>query len=105
MEVNISKVDLGKIIDQTFTELGYLEGAKDMNRSVKIEGIDFYSDQWRISEIFRNLISNAIKYRQLYTASSEVSIKIHIDHLRADISFADNGIGIDEKNLNKIFEM
>jgi PAS domain S-box-containing protein len=105
MEVNIGKVDLNKIIDQTFTDLGYLEGAKEMNRAVKIEGIDFYSDQWRISEIFRNLISNAIKYRQLYTESSEVSIKIHVDNLRADISFADNGIGIDEKNLNKIFEM
>lgn len=105
MEVNIGKVDFHKIIEQTFTDLGYLDGAKDMNRSVKIEGIDFYSDQWRISEIFRNLISNAIKYRQLYTESCEVSIKIHIDHLRADISFADNGIGIDEKNLNKIFDM
>jgi PAS domain S-box-containing protein len=105
MEVNISKVDLGKIIDQTFTDLGYLKGAKEMQRSIKIEGIDFYSDHWRISEIFRNLISNAIKYRQLFNQNPEVVVKIHIDNLRADISFADNGIGIDEKSLNKIFEM
>jgi PAS domain S-box-containing protein len=105
MEVNIGKVDLNKIIEQTFTDLSYLEGAKDMKRSVKIEGIDFYSDHWRISEIFRNLISNAIKYRQLYSEAPEINIRIHIDHLRADINFADNGIGIDETNLNKIFEM
>lgn len=105
MEVNISKVDLGKIIDQTFTELSYLEGAKEMKRCIRIEGIDFYSDHWRISEIFRNLISNAIKYRQLGANIPEVTVKIHIDHLRADISFADNGIGIEEKNLAKIFEM
>jgi PAS domain S-box-containing protein len=105
MEVNIGKVDLGKIIEQTFTDLSYLEGAKEVKRLVKIEGIDFYSDQWRISEIFRNLISNAIKYRQLYADSAEISIKIHVDHLRADISFADNGIGIDEASLNKIFDM
>lgn len=105
MEVNISKVDLTKIIDQTFTDLSYLEGAKEMKRLVKIEGIDFYSDHWRISEIFRNLISNAIKYRQLNTRDSEIIVKIHIDHLMADISFADNGIGIEQKNLNKIFEM
>jgi PAS domain S-box-containing protein len=105
MEVNISKVDVGKIIDQTFTDLSYLKGAKEMKRSVKIEGIDFYSDHWRISEIFRNLISNAIKYRQLYNQDPEVVVKVHIDNLRADISFADNGIGIEEKSLNKIFEM
>jgi PAS domain S-box-containing protein len=105
MEVNINKVDLREIIDQTFTELGYLEGAKDMKRCVKIEGIDFFSDHWRISEIFRNLISNAIKYRQLYVDNSEIQIKIHIDHLRADISFSDNGIGIDENSLSRIFDM
>ncbi|MFZ6009649.1 MAG: PAS domain S-box protein [Bacteroidota bacterium] len=105
MEVNIGKVDLCKIIDQTFTDLGYLEGAKNMKRSVKIEGIDFHSDHWRISEIFRNLISNAIKYRQLYADNPEIVIKIHVDHMRADISFSDNGIGIDDSNLSKIFEM
>jgi PAS domain S-box-containing protein len=105
MEVNISKVDLRRIIEQTFTDLGYLEGASEMKRCVKIEGIDFFSDQWRISEIFRNLISNAIKYRQLSIENSEIQVKIHIDHLRADISFSDNGIGIDEANLAKIFEM
>jgi PAS domain S-box-containing protein len=105
MEVNIGKVDLRQIIEQTFTDLGYLEGASSMKRCVKIEGIDFFSDQWRVSEIFRNLISNAIKYRQLSIDSSEIHVKIHIDHLRADISFSDNGIGIDEANLAKIFEM
>jgi PAS domain S-box-containing protein len=105
MEVNISNVDLCKIIDQTFTDLSYLEGAKDVKRCVKIEGIEFYSDHWRISEIFRNLISNAIKYRQLFNDNAEITIKVHVDHLRADISFADNGIGIDDKNLSRIFEM
>jgi PAS domain S-box-containing protein len=105
MEVNIGKVDLRQIIEQTFTELGYLEGAKDMKRCLKIEGIEFFSDHWRVSEIFRNLISNAIKYRQLYIDAPEIQIKIHIDHLRADISFSDNGIGIDDESLSRIFEM
>jgi PAS domain S-box-containing protein len=105
MEVNINKVDLQEIIDQTFTELGYLAGAKEMKRYVKIEGISFFSDQWRVSEIFRNLISNAIKYRRLYVDDSEIQIRIHVDHLRADVSFSDNGIGIEEPCLAKIFDM
>lgn len=105
MEVQIGKVDLVRIIDQTFMDLSYLDGAKETKRSVRIEGIEFYSDQWRISEIFRNLISNAIKYRQERLNNSEINIKIHIDHLRADISFADNGIGIPEESLTRIYEM
>jgi PAS domain S-box-containing protein len=105
IEVTTSKVDFAKIIDRTFNDLSYLEGANEIIKSVKIEGIDFYSDPWRISEIFRNLISNAIKYRQIAEEQSQVQIKVHVDNLRAEISFADNGIGIEEANLNRIFEM
>ncbi len=105
VEVNISKVDCRKIIEQTFTDLDYLSGAQEMKRSIKIEGIDFFSDHWRISEIFRNLISNSIKYRQSDSEQSEINIQIKIDHLSADINFSDNGIGIQEVNLKRIFEM
>lgn len=105
MEVDIERVDLRKIIGQTFTDLGYLNGARKMKRTIKIEGIEFYSDQWRISEIFRNLISNAIKYCKQGSDESEIIIKINVDHLCADISFADNGIGIKPSSLSRIFEM
>lgn len=105
MEVSIAKVDFTLIIEQTFNDLNYLEGAKGISRLVKVDGIDFYSDPWRIAEILRNLISNAIKYRKLDQVTSEIGIKINVDHLRAEITFADNGIGIDEDNLAKVFEM
>lgn len=105
MDLTIAKVDFNYIIDQTFNDLNYLEGAKGMSRMVKVDGIDFYSDPWRIAEILRNLISNAIKYRKLDQVASEIGIKINVDHLRAEIVFADNGIGIEEKNLTRVFEM
>jgi signal transduction histidine kinase len=106
MEVSLAKVDLAHVIDRTFSDLNYLKGAKEMIRHIKVDGVDFYSDPWRISEIFRNLISNAIKYRQVNGSRiPEVWVKVHVDNLRADISFADNGIGISNDNLNRVFEM
>lgn len=106
MEVTVSKIDLSQIIDRTFDELDYLEGAETIVRNIKIDGIDFYNDPWRVAEIFRNLISNAIKYRKDSTRfQPEVTVKVHVDNLRADISFSDNGIGIEEKDLTRIFEM
>ncbi len=105
MDVSIAKVEFNHIIEETFNDLNYLEGAKGIRRIVKIDGIEFYNDPWRIAEIVRNLISNAIKYRKLDQVTSEIGIRINVDHMRAEISFVDNGIGIDEENLARVFEM
>lgn len=105
MEVEIGRVDLEQIIAQTFLDLSYLKGARETKRSVTITGTEFFSDQWRVSEIFRNLISNAIKYRRPDAQDSEIMIRIDIDHLRANIVFSDNGIGIKESSLKRVFEM
>jgi signal transduction histidine kinase len=50
------------------------------------------------------LISNAIGIK-LNDGDSEIVIRINVDHLRAELTFADNGIGIDEENLTRVFEM
>jgi len=105
MEVTTARVDFDRIIRQTFNDLNYLEGTQEIKRSIKIEGIEFYSDPWRISEIMRNLISNAVKYRRLESVMPEINIKITTDHIRTEIIFSDNGIGISESSLSKIFEM
>lgn len=106
MEVSIGKVELAEIIDNAFRDLNYLQGAKDLIWNVSVEGVDFYSDPWRIAEIFRNLVSNAIKYRQIRNNRvPEVVVKVNVDNLRADITFSDNGIGISEENLTRVFEM
>jgi PAS domain S-box-containing protein len=106
LDIALTKLNLEEVITHTFSDLSYLDGANDIKHMVDIEGIDFYSDPWRVSEILRNLISNAIKYRNLdIRIQSEIIIKIRIDHLRADINFTDNGIGIDEENLAHVFEM
>lgn len=104
-DVKIEAIDFNMIINRTFQDLGYMRGADQIKRNVSIQGRKFFSDPWRIGEIFRNLISNAIKYRKLNNVSCEVSIQIAIDDQQASIQFKDNGIGISSENMNKIFEM
>lgn len=105
MEITTSRVDFSHIIERTFNDLSYLSGANKIRKSVKVEGVDFYSDPWRISEIMRNLVSNAIKYRNTGGSDSEVLIVVKTDTAKAEITFADNGIGIAEENMSRIFEM
>jgi len=105
LEIKIEMINFRSLIDQTFTDLGYLKGAEEIIRSVTVEGVPFFSDRWRIAEIFRNLISNAIKYRNFRRPDPEINIRIGITEDQVTISFSDNGIGIEPANLDKIFNM
>jgi PAS domain S-box-containing protein len=105
MDVSITRVDFNTIISRTFTDLNYLEGAADMMVYRRVDDTEFYSDPWRISEIFRNLVSNAIKYRQINGPTPEIRIEVNAGHSQTEIIFADNGIGIHQENLTRIFEM
>lgn len=105
MNVAIELVDLKSILLRVISDLNYLNGANDVEFEINTNDTPFYSDPWRISEIFRNLVSNAIKYRQLNSAKPLVKVNITVTETSARVSFADNGIGIEKENLDKIFEM
>ncbi len=105
MDVSHALVDFNAIISKTFVDLNYLEGASDVMVYRRVDDGEFFSDPWRISEIFRNLVSNAIKYRQTEATNPEIRIEVNIRDVRTEIIFADNGIGIEKENLGKIFEM
>ncbi|MBX2955662.1 MAG: PAS domain S-box protein [Cyclobacteriaceae bacterium] len=105
LDVKYDNVDVKSILLKTIEDLSYLEGAKDVEFDISSEVDCFYSDPWRISEIFRNLVSNAIKYRARGVHKPKVTIKIVPDSNWVKIAFSDNGIGIAKQNLNHIFEM
>ena len=78
---------------------------KTENKKIKIVADfteDFYvqSDNYLISIIFSNLISNAIKY-----SNDNGKIELKLEKTSTDLIFtiADNGVGISEQDLNKIF--
>ena len=50
------------------------------------------------------MIENAIKYRD-QKRESHLLIQIEITDIKSEIIFQDNGIGIDEKYHEKIFQM
>jgi PAS domain S-box-containing protein len=103
-DVTIEEVDLRQIIAGTFTDLAYLR-SETLDTEIDIKGQGFYSDRWRLAEIFRNLISNAIKYRRMDLDKQSVKVSVQITDIEAHISFKDNGIGIEPDKLLNIFEM
>lgn len=105
LALTVEKIDLESIIEKCFSDLSYLPKASAVNQIITIDNHDFYSDRWRINEIFRNLISNAIKYLNPDIDNPYVKINIDITDEKAVILLEDNGIGIEEDTLPKVFEM
>jgi signal transduction histidine kinase len=105
-EINIQAVDLSKILNEAFEAMKYREGHENLEFHAYVnDDQPFYSDVFRISTIVDNLISNAIKYSDLNKPKSFIHVKVKIIPEQALITFHDNGIGIAEDQLDKVFNM
>jgi len=63
------------------------------------------SDKFRLITILKNTISNAVKYRKPNQSDCFVNISVKQLNNVIEIMVADNGIGISERSLPKIFDM
>ncbi|SHG76836.1 hypothetical protein SAMN04488109_1751 [Chryseolinea serpens] len=106
-DINIEKVDLASIIQISLESSEFIEGYDQVKKeiSVRNDEIAFYSDSHRLGAIFDDLISNAIRYRDIYKTQSRLAIEVEITESTMHIFFKDNGVGIAEELVPRIFEM
>ncbi|MGK7396140.1 MAG: PAS domain-containing sensor histidine kinase [Candidatus Cyclobacteriaceae bacterium M3_2C_046] len=104
-EINIEEIDFNQIVENCLNELNYLPNFDHIEKRISISEGKFYNDKVRIFEIFRNLISNSIKYLNPYVEINYLEIKLDIHMDKVDIVISDNGLGISLNHLNKIFDM
>ena len=99
-------IKFNEIVENVFEELEHLGNAGLIRKIIDIpENNDFQSDKHRIVVIFRNILSNAIKYSMPKFKESFIQISVSSDKEGALIQVKDNGIGIEENHLPKVFEM
>jgi signal transduction histidine kinase len=77
----------------------------NIKKNIEVSKKPFFNDKMGVREIFRNTVSNAIKYADTTKESNIIHINIKINKKEANISIKDNGIGISDDVLPKIFEM
>lgn len=100
-ESEFSKVDLNVVLDDVIGDFEFLIHEKGANVTVDklpvVNGIPV-----QLSQLFYNLISNSLKFVE---EQPEISITYELlaDKSFHKISVSDNGIGIEEKHLSKIF--
>jgi signal transduction histidine kinase len=99
-------IDFRQILDDNFRKMQFMPGYQEIEKIIEIRSkTRLLSDAYRISVIFNNLISNAIKYADRTKTKSIIDISIEVTDEIAIIEFADNGIGIDERLQGKVFDM
>jgi signal transduction histidine kinase len=94
------RVDVGNLVNES---LSWVTVPGDISIRTNINGnaLPVKTDAEQICRVFTNIISNAI---QAMNGKGELNIETGVEDGFVQIQFKDNGCGIPEENIEKIFE-
>jgi len=103
-DIRLEPVQLNLLIEDTLQGVESYARKNDAKISVEFEvdeRVDVLCDSARIEQVLDNLVVNAIKYSD---NNKKVKIKVEDLESKVQVSIKDNGFGIPEKDLGRIFE-
>ena len=104
MSCDSSVIGLGSVLGECVSQLSVQAGNRGISISYEKrhdEEARVNGDRKRLNQVFINLISNAIKYTG---EGGRILVSSAIEEDRVRIDVADNGIGIAEEYLDRIFD-
>lgn len=103
LKFNPESINLRNLIDEHILNLEQISANKEIKIHSEIkDDLFIYGDKNMIKTILRNLLSNAVKYSY---RSGNVIVSASVKELVVIISVKDNGTGIPEENVEKIFRI
>lgn len=99
---NFEDVNLSFILNSTIDRMEDMAGSNDLviYRDIR-EDIIIHGDKVKLMQLFTILMDNAIKYNK---PKGEIFVGLILRDKDIEISFRDTGIGIEEKNMGRIFD-
>ena len=95
------KIDIKDIILNVFESNRIKAQKKNINIDLEIESAIIIANKEKITEVVNNLVDNAIKYTD---EGGNIKITLKNNKDKATFTVKDNGCGIENKYLNRIFE-
>jgi signal transduction histidine kinase len=106
LQPDVQLIDFPTLLQDCYDQLQYLSLASRIKRINDFSIIaPFYSDPKRLAVIFNNLLSNAINYQNPWEKNPFILIRITTSEISCTIEVRDNGKGISQEHLDKIFNM
>ncbi len=105
--VQVDEIDFKELLNDIMENLKYMnKDDRQVVMNVHIANdLIFATDKRRLSVIMNNLVSNAIRYQNIDSASPFVHISIEANNDMAAISVKDNGVGVKKEFQDKLFDM
>jgi signal transduction histidine kinase len=102
----IGPVVFETVVDEFLESIKYNDALKivRIEKTVK-QTCEYFSSKADISSIIVNLLHNSLKYYDIEKPRSTIALSIVVDEIEATIAVKDNGIGIEEKALGRIFDL
>ena len=100
LKLSVSKIDLKEILHRIVAEVEPLLKQKSIDISIAVPKTYLWFDENKMSRIFYNLISNAIKYSE---EGGHIEIKASANNKTIKIDVIDYGFGVPEKEQKLIF--
>lgn len=101
-ELKLQEVRLNEVIDIVLQNLDSL--IRDSSAKIECEKLPaLVCDRYQMLRVFQNLIENSLKYRSSRPLEVKISAVERSNEL--EISVSDNGIGFDQANAEKIFNV
>lgn len=105
-EVMNEEIDFEELLATAQANLKFMNGSDRLRVKMEIDKkTPFFADKARCSIVIENILSNAIKYQDFDKATSTLHISILLTEKSANLCFHDNGLGIDQRHLPKMFTM
>jgi signal transduction histidine kinase len=105
LDLKISEFSIIQMIEGVFTDLQF-SSEEHVDCTMEISGSsNIRSDKYRLETLLKNIIGNAVKYHNREIKNPWVKVLVKTDKGRCTISVSDNGIGISERSLPKVFDM
>ena len=105
LEIHRETFNVREMVQSIFDDLRFAS-EDQMTMTYESSCGDFIiSDKYRLSTLLKNIIGNAVKYRKIGQNDSFVQFKLAETDQKYIITVEDNGEGIAEENIGKIFKM
>jgi signal transduction histidine kinase len=106
LDVSGDPINFKSLVSVSLENIKRLDGFEKLHINIDIsQEQEFHGDESRILMLFDNLLSNAIKYQDPAAPKPFIDIQIQADHQKVVIRISDNGIGIGNECIDRVFNM